>query len=112
MYDLLDVLERALIGAWSVHQRHGGARFEGTLLEAVELRLDSRDVMRQASGKSVAGSNDVGMVAWRVRMCTPEYPHGRPLILIANDVSFEGGSFGPREDALYKQASELARLEG
>ncbi len=52
------------------------------------------------------------MVAWRIVLSTPEYPEGRPLILIANDITFEGGSFGPREDALYKQASQLARTEG
>jgi len=68
-----------------------------------------------------------------VKLLTPEYPNGRQIILIANDITYEGGSFGPSsdlcffffsllscaecsfckgEDALFKQASQLAREEG
>lgn len=49
------------------------------------------------------------MVAWRVVMATPEYPKGREMILIANDLTFLIGSFGPREDQLFNKASILAR---
>lgn len=49
------------------------------------------------------------MVAWRMVLCTPEYPEGREMILIANDLTFLIGSFGVREDILFNEASKLAR---
>lgn len=49
------------------------------------------------------------MVAWRIILATPEYPEGRELILIANDLTFLIGSFGPCEDILFNKASILAR---
>lgn len=51
----------------------------------------------------------VGMVAWRFTLCTPEYPCGRDIIVIANDITYLIGSFGPREDLVFCRASELAR---
>ena len=33
---------------------------------------------------------------------TPECPTGRDIILIANDMTFKIGSFGPQEDMLFK----------
>lgn len=52
------------------------------------------------------------MVAFRMRMKTPEYPEGRDIIVICNDITFRIGSFGPQEDLLFLRASELARTEG
>lgn len=49
------------------------------------------------------------MVAWRLCLATPEYPEGREMILIANDLTHLIGSFGPREDLLFNKASILAR---
>lgn len=49
------------------------------------------------------------MVAWRIVVATPEYPKGREVILIANDLTYLIGSFGPREDLLFNKASILAR---
>ena len=37
----------------------------------------------------------IGMVAWRLTMLTPEYPGGREVIIIANDLTHQIGSFGP-----------------
>uniref|UniRef100_A0A8D1NL69 acetyl-CoA carboxylase n=1 Tax=Sus scrofa TaxID=9823 RepID=A0A8D1NL69_PIG len=54
----------------------------------------------------------VGMVAFKMRLKTLEYPEGRDIILIGNDITFCIGSFGPGEDLLYLRASELARAEG
>lgn len=42
----------------------------------------------------VVGTNKVGMLAWHVSLRTPEYPEGRELVLIANDVTLQSGSFG------------------
>lgn len=50
-----------------------------------------------------------GMVAWRIILATPEYPDGREIILIANDMTYLIGSFGPKEYAIFNKASILAR---
>lgn len=55
--------------------------------------------------------NDCGVVAWRIRMKTPECPSGRTIIVIANDITYKIGSFGIDEDLLFQRASELSRLE-
>ncbi|KAL2894342.1 Acetyl-CoA carboxylase 1 [Bienertia sinuspersici] len=54
------------------------------------------------------GLNDVGMVAWRMEMSTPEFPDGRTILVVANDVTFKAGSFGPREDAFFLAVTDLA----
>lgn len=54
------------------------------------------------------GLNDVGMVAWRMEMFTPEFPSGRTILVVANDVTFRNGSFGPREDAFFQAVTDLA----
>jgi hypothetical protein len=57
----------------------------------VLLPLDGRE----------AGLNDVGMVAWLLTIFTPEYPSGRQLVVISNDITFQAGSFGTKEDILF-----------
>ncbi|XP_010261220.1 PREDICTED: acetyl-CoA carboxylase 1-like [Nelumbo nucifera] len=52
--------------------------------------------------------NDVGMVAWSMEMSTPEFPQGRTILIVANDVTFQVGSFGPREDAFFLAVTNLA----
>ncbi|XVE55454.1 hypothetical protein DITRI_Ditri03aG0159900 [Diplodiscus trichospermus] len=54
------------------------------------------------------GLNDVGMVAWSMEMSTPEFPSGRTILIVANDVTFKVGSFGPREDAFFLAVTDLA----
>ena len=58
------------------------------------------------------GLNDVGMVAWKATVFTPEYPEGRQLVLIANDITVQAGSFGTREDTVFSLASRYARQHG
>ena len=42
----------------------------------------------------------------------PEYPHGRQLIIVANDITHKIGSFGPEEDNYFNKCTELARKLG
>jgi len=56
-----------------------------------------------------AGANDVGMVAWLMTLKTYEYPMGRQIVLISNDITHKAGSFGTREDVVFKMASDFAR---
>ncbi|CAL9059059.1 acetyl-CoA carboxylase 1 [Musa acuminata AAA Group] len=55
-----------------------------------------------------SGLNDIGMIAWLMEMSTPEFPDGRKIIVVANDVTFKVGSFGPREDAFFHAVTNLA----
>ncbi|KAL8171437.1 hypothetical protein V2J09_023241 [Rumex salicifolius] len=54
------------------------------------------------------GSNDVGMVAWCMEMSTPEFPNGRSILVVSNDVTFKAGSFGPKEDAFFHGVTDFA----
>ena len=45
-------------------------------------------------------------------MKTPECPFGREIVVICNDITFQAGSFGTKEDMIFFKASEYARLHG
>jgi len=81
------------------------------ILKSTELVMDWNK-MELLETQRPEGSNDIGMLAWKVTMKTPEYPQGRHLILISNDVTFQAGSFGVREDQFFQKASEFARIHG
>lgn len=78
-------------------------------MDFVELVLDPETESRLLEQKRVPGENNVGMVAWRLTLYTPEYPGGRDIIVIANDITCMIGSFGPREDKVFGFASEISR---
>lgn len=79
-------------------------------MDSFELVLvGDGDVNTLVEQKRLPGENNVGMVAWRFRLYTPECPTGRDIILIANDLTHLMGSFGPLEDKLFCKASERAR---
>ena len=67
-----------------------------------ELYLGSRPV----------GTNKVAMVGWVVNMRTPEYPEGREVVVISNDVTVQSGSFGVEEDEFFYKCSAYARERG
>jgi acetyl-CoA carboxylase / biotin carboxylase 1 len=52
------------------------------------------------------------MVTWRWTHFNLEFPTGHDIIVVANDVNFLSGSFGPDEDDLFLASSKLARREG
>ena len=83
---------------------------QSDMLKTVEYDLD--DNGRLMPVKRFPGENTIGMVAWKMCLKTVEYPQGRDIIVIANDITIEIGSFGPREDLLFKEASVLARKLG
>ena len=72
--------------------------------------FESQELLEGPDGELVLGTrpigtNKIGMVAWVVKMKTPEYPEGREVVVIANDVTVQSGSFGVEEDELYYKAS-------
>jgi len=112
-YDFLGLLEVGLIQEWENYLSDlAGAPgapsiIPGGLFESQEL-LEGPDG-NLVLGKREIGTNKVGMVAWLVKMKTPEYPEGREVVFIANDVTVQSGSFGVPEDELFFKASKYAR---
>jgi len=108
-FDFLGLMEVGLIKQWG---KHKGMQMPatGSLVEAKELVLGA-DGKLAAQARPV-GSNKIGMLAWHLNMKTPEFPNGRDIVLIANDVTVQSGSFGVEEDDFYFAASEYARERG
>ena len=78
--------------------------------------FDSEELLQQADGSlakqfRVVGTNNVGMLAWHVTMRTPEYPEGREVVVIANDVTFQSGSFGVKEVSGIRSADKMYRSD-
>ncbi|XP_064793859.1 acetyl-CoA carboxylase-like isoform X4 [Oncorhynchus masou masou] len=105
VYDFPEMFRQALFKLWGP-----GDSYPKDVLMCTELVLDPHDRLVQMN--RLPGDNEVGMVAFRMRMKTPEYPEGRDIIVICNDITYMIGSFGPQEDQLFLRASEMARAEG
>nr|QIC50191.1 acetyl-CoA carboxylase 2 [Acipenser sinensis] len=104
VYDFPEMFRQALFKLW------GSGEDYPDVLMCTELVLDPQGQLVQMN--RLPGGNEVGMVAFRMKMKTPEYPEGRDIIVICNDITFKIGSFGPQEDLLFLRASELSRAEG
>mmetsp|Transcript_4601 Transcript_4601/g.13903 ORF Transcript_4601/g.13903 Transcript_4601/m.13903 type:complete len:2305 (+) Transcript_4601:192-7106(+) len=116
VYDFQHVFSRVLRERWTTFSNsrlRGGLQRERAptrRLEATELALNEHGQLVPV--QRAPGLNDNGIVAWRMKLYTPECPDGREVIVVANDITFMSGSFGPKEDATFAQASRLAREEG
>jgi acetyl-CoA carboxylase/biotin carboxylase 1 len=110
-YDYLGLLEVSLIEEWekyiSTLSGPNTPAIPANVFEAEELLEDADGEL--VTGKREIGTNKVGMVAWKVTMKTPEYPEGREVVVIANDVTVGAGSFGVEEDEIFYKASKYAR---
>lgn len=126
VYDFLQIFNKQLQHMW---RRYSEDRLLGgfhrhkapsTFVESKELLLalpSPRSEVELEEHELVetdrpAGLNDVGVVVWRCTFRTPAYPDGREVLLIANDITFKSGSFGPAEDWLFLAASKYARKRG
>ena len=114
IYDFLGLIEKAMILEWRAHLANVGGAGEvpGDMFRAEELVLDGNGTLNRAEASRIAGSNDIGMVAWECFMKTPEYPAGRQVVLVGNDCTFMSGSFGVKEDDFYYAVSKYAREKG
>ena len=83
----------------------------GNVLDLTELVLDPKTCELVRTDRA-PGLNDVGMVCWRATLATKEYPMGREIILVANDITHMSGSLSPPEDSVYRAAFDLAVSEG
>ncbi|KAL6466122.1 hypothetical protein MHYP_G00262550 [Metynnis hypsauchen] len=105
VYDFPELFRQALFKLWGPDDS-----YPKDVLQCNELVLDSQGRLVQMN--RLPGDNEAGMVAFRMKLKTPEYPEGREIIVICNDITYRIGSFGPQEDQLFLRASELARAEG
>ncbi|KAG1687910.1 Acetyl-CoA carboxylase [Nymphon striatum] len=93
---------------WYEYQRENNSvTIPSQIMSCVELVLDSSEE-KLIEKNRLPGENKIGMVSWKCTLNTPEYPQGRDIIIVANDITHQIGSFGPKEDMLFYKATELA----
>jgi acetyl-CoA carboxylase/biotin carboxylase 1 len=115
VYDFPELFRQATENSWNAAvAKHAHLREKqppkGDCIEYYELVIDDNDTLAEVNRDP--GTNTIGMVGWIVTAKTPEYPRGRRFIIIANDITFKIGSFGPQEDKFFHKCSELARKLG
>ena len=115
VYDFPELFRQAVENSWNgVVAEHPYMREKqppkGECVEYYELVIDDNDNLAEVNRDP--GANTIGMVGWIATAKTPEYPRGRRFIIIANDITFKIGSFGPQEDKFFHKCSELARKLG
>jgi len=107
----LGMMKLELIKKWNTYRAAGGQRqVPADLFRSRELVLGPDGELAESSRSPLESS--VGMLAWRCTLATPEYPEGRDVVLIANDITYQAGSFGVAEDIVFQKASEYARVNG
>jgi acetyl-CoA carboxylase/biotin carboxylase 1 len=113
-YDFLGLLEVGLFAEWEEYINSlppkSGVSAPTNVFSAQEL-IENEDG-ELVLGSRPVGTNKVGMVAWVATMKSPEYPEGRDVVFISNDVTVQSGSFGVEEDEVYYKASQYARKHG
>ncbi|KAJ1475803.1 carboxyl transferase domain-containing protein [Baffinella frigidus] len=108
-FDFLGLMEVGLIQQWAKRPDLQMPP-SGALLSAKELVMGADGEIAEQTRP--VGSNTIGMLAWLLTIKSPEYPSGREVVIIANDVTVQSGSFGVAEDDFFFKASELARKRG
>jgi len=108
-YDFLGLMEVGLISEWQKYVKETNNEMEipATVFSAKEFVEDGNGGI--SLGSRIIGTNKIGMLAWLITMKTPEYPEGRDIVLISNDVTVQSGSFGVEEDEFFFAASKYAR---
>ena len=115
VYDFPELFRQAFFNSWTkaVAKHAPLADSQPQITECVEyheLVLDDSDTLTEVAREP--GTNSCGMVGWIVTAKTPEYPRGRRFIIVANDITYQIGSFGPQEDKFFHKCTELARKLG
>lgn len=111
LYDFPELFRQVIRNEWTQALAHGATgKVPEDFFTAQELIIDDQGILQEVTREP--GTNSCGMVAWLCIAKTPEYPKGRRLVLIANDITFKIGSFGPTEDDYFHKATALARKLG
>ncbi|KAK9765298.1 acetyl-coenzyme-A carboxylase, variant 3 [Basidiobolus ranarum] len=111
VYDFPELFTQSIRQIWNeATAKNSTIKAPKDMLNARELVVDDHGKLHELNRSP--GVNSCGMVAWIFEMFTPEYPNGRDIIVIANDITFMSGSFGITEDQFFHKASQLARQLG
>ncbi|KAH7926428.1 hypothetical protein BV22DRAFT_1087097 [Leucogyrophana mollusca] len=111
VYDFPELFSKALHNVWiQARSLDSSLDLPKKFLEAKELVLDENDELTEV--ERAPGNNSFGMVAWVFTLKTPEFPQGRKTVVIANDITYKIGSFGPIEDQFFYQVTKYAREQG
>ncbi|KAI4523307.1 hypothetical protein K525DRAFT_254691 [Schizophyllum commune Loenen D] len=111
VYDFPQLFAKALNNVWlEARKVDPSLTIPKNVLESRELVLDEHDQIAEVD--RAPGNNTFGMVGWVYTLRTPEYPSGRRVVVIANDITYKIGSFGPVEDQFFYQVSQYARDQG
>ncbi|CAJ2510273.1 Uu.00g061730.m01.CDS01 [Anthostomella pinea] len=115
VYDFPELFRQAVENSWTklVKEQPSWADkkpAQGECIDYSELVLDDHDKLIEVSREP--GTNTCGMVGWVINARTPEYPSGRKFVVVANDITYLIGSFGPKEDHFFHKCTELARSMG
>ncbi|KAJ1334968.1 acetyl-CoA carboxylase [Microdochium nivale] len=115
VYDFPELFRQAIQNSWTkVVKAHPGLADKqpatGECITLNELILDDQDKLTEVAREP--GNNTCGMIGWVIKARTPEYPSGRRFIIVANDITYKIGSFGPKEDHFFNKCTELARALG
>jgi acetyl-CoA carboxylase / biotin carboxylase 1 len=111
VYDFPELFSKALQNVWTkARTLNSFLILPKKFIESKELVLDENDQLVEVD--RAPGNNTFGMVGWVFTMRTPEYPNGRRTVVIANDITYKIGSFGPREDQYFYLATQYAREQG
>ncbi|KAH9975794.1 acetyl CoA carboxylase [Lactifluus volemus] len=111
VYDFPDLFSKALQNVWTKARANDISQSPPRVyLESKELVLDENDQVVEVD--RTPGNNTFGMVGWVFTLRTPEYPNGRSVVVIANDITYKIGSFGPTEDQFFYLVTQYARTRG
>ncbi|ORY59295.1 acetyl-CoA carboxylase [Pseudomassariella vexata] len=115
VYDFPELFRQAIQNSWAkaVKAQPNLAEkqpAQGECIDYSELILDDADKLTEVAREP--GTNSCGMVGWMIKARTPEYPNGRKFIIVANDITYKIGSFGPKEDHFFNKCTEKARALG
>jgi acetyl-CoA carboxylase / biotin carboxylase 1 len=116
VYDFPELFRQAIANGWTKAIAGTPSLAEsrpepGQCIEYSELVMDN-DSDGLIEVARAPGMNNIGMVGWIITAKTPEYPRGRRFIVVANDITYQIGSFGPAEDRFFNKCTELARKLG
>jgi acetyl-CoA carboxylase/biotin carboxylase 1 len=111
VYDFPDLFSKALHNVWiKARNTDPSLILPKSFLESKELVLDEHDHLTEV--ERAPGNNAFGMVAWVFNLRTPEFPLGRKVVVVANDITYKIGSFGPVEDQFFYLVTKYAREQG
>eukprot|EP00794_Sanderia_malayensis_P012741 gene12741-14046_t len=112
VYDFPELFKQAVMKEWRQWAKQNDKELDYMLevLKVTEMSLDEHEKL--VTVNRLSGENDIGMVAWKMELCTPEYEQGREIMVVANDITHMIGSFAPSEDLLYMKALQWARQAG